>query len=134
MVIEINDTGAAQKALLENRDAQREIASWMIDLRFCSRMLEIYGLKAETNTVRDQIEKSQDLVDDFLDLRLNQLVMDLRKSEQHLVKVAQDALLIKDREMSYRQASERKLISEARNSYNDLRHSLYSIIEDLKSL
>lgn len=134
MVIEINDTAAAQRALVENKDAQREIASWIIDLRFCSRMLEIYGLKAETSIVRDQIKRSQAVLADFVDLKLDQLVKDLRRTEQHLVKLAEDALLVKDREMSYRQASDLKLISEARNSYHDLRKSLYSIIEELKSL
>lgn len=134
MPYEINDTAAARVALSENRGLQSELGSWSIDLTFCVRMLQIYGLKAEAELTKSRIEQSIHVANGFIEERIARLTSELKKEEVHLTKLAEDALLTKDREMNYKHQAQKKEVDQARKDFAGLRASLYGLISELKSI
>lgn len=134
MAFEINDTAAARKALAQNRSSQSELGSWSIDLTFCVRMLELYGLKADSDVIKLTISQTIQMAKDFLDERIAMVIKELKIEEGHLVKLAEDALLAKDREMVYKHQDLVNEVDKARADFGNLRSTLYNLIDELKSI
>lgn len=134
MGFEINDTAAARQALAQNRSSQSELGSWSIDLTFCVRMLEIYGLKADSDAVKQAISHSIQMAKGFLEERIAMVIKELKIEEGHLIKLSEDALLAKDREMVYKHQDLVKQVDLARADFGSLRSTLYDLIGELKSI
>lgn len=132
--MEINDTRSASQFLSENKAWQSEVGSWEIDLLFCSRMLDIYGLKADSSELKAEQVELKKMVGDVIEIRLMHLKGGLKKNEVTLSKAAADGLLVKDRELPYRQKDDENEMNEAREAVHGLQQRLYSFIEQLKSL
>lgn len=130
----VNDIARAKQFLAENRSWQSEIGSWEIDLLFCERMLDIYGLKAETAGMQGTKESIKTSVRDFISIRLGNLKSQLKTNEGILNRMVEDELLLKDRQMSYRHDDDKSDMDCTRIAAHTLQNQLYGFIEELKSL
>lgn len=130
----VNDILRARQFLTENRSWQSEIGSWEIDLLFCERMLDIYGLKAETAGMQSTKTSVKSSVSDFISIRLNNLKSQLKANEGILSRLVEDELLLKDREMPFRHDDDKADMESTRIAAHTLQKQLYSFIEELKSL
>ena len=130
----MNDTQLASRFLTENRQWQSELGSWELDLMFCSRMLDIYGLKAESPVQKSEQVELKKMVSDVIEVRLAGIRNQLRANEEPLKKAAEDQLLFKDAQLPYRQEDDRKTVDSARASVLMLQQRLYGFIDQLKSI
>ncbi len=134
MNAELNDTANARLFHHENRSWQSEIGSWEIDLMFCFRMLEIYGLKADSNQLRSTQQNLKREITDFTSTRIADLKQRLKTNEAKLVRLIEDAVLLKDRQMIYRQNDDRAQMNMVRAEIHDLQKHLYEFIDQMKSM
>lgn len=130
----VNDISSAKLFLGENRSWQSEIGSWEIDLLFCERMLDIYGLKAETAGMQCTKATIKTSVRDFISIRLNKLKSQLKANEGILNRLVDDELLLRDRQMPFRHDDDKSDMENARAAAHALQKQLYGFIEELKSL
>ena len=133
-MVEVNDSRNAARFLAENREWQSEIGSWEIDLMFCSRMLDIYGLKADTSNHKTEQVDLKKVVSDVIEVRLTSIKRQLKDNERALQKATADELLFKDSQMPYRQDDDRNEMNQARQAVHSLQQRLYGFIELLKSI
>jgi len=132
--VEVNDTQSAKQFLGENRAWQSELASWQTDLMFNLRMLDIYGLKSDSAVIAETMDNLKSMVDDFQTIRLDRVRSQLKTNEAILNRLVSDELLLKDREMPFRQQDDDKEVCAARVGFHSLQKQMYTLIEQLKAL
>ena len=130
----VNDTAQARRFLDENRRSQSEIGSWEIDLLFCDRMLDIYGLKVDAEGMRKTMLILKERIQDLLSIRLENLKTQLKENEVLLKRLVDDELLLKDRQMPFRDADDKSDMDNTRIAAHALQNQLYGFIEELKSI
>ena len=130
----VNDILSAKRFLVENRIWQSEIGSWEIDLLFCERMLDIYGLKAETAGMLETKSTLTESIQDFISVRIHNLKSQIKRNEAILNRLEEDELLFKDRQVSFRQNDDKSDMNKARTAVHGLQKRLYGFIKELKSL
>jgi hypothetical protein len=130
----VNDTKSAKIFFEENRSWQSEIGSWEIDLLFCSRMLDIYGLKVENSLMSDTQRSLKSEIEGLKTSKFSQMKSQLKFNELKLSRLVEDSVLIKDRQMSFRQDDDRSEMNALRLLVHQLQQHLYSFIDQMKSL
>lgn len=133
MSVEVNDRKQAQEFYNEVKNWQSELNTHVIDLLFFQRMLDIYALKvANTEEERDVYYLKQTL-SSFLQHRVDIQKRRLKDHEEYLQKIAEDRILLKDKEFPFKHKDAEKDMNEFRLGYRSLNHSLYAKIEQLKN-
>jgi len=111
---------------------QSEIDSWGIELMFLQRMLDIYGLKAHDDVQTEQVRALKSKMVAFRVDDCEQLKKLLSEYDGHLRMIAEDRLLLQDRDLPYKHADAERSILEARHAYHGLQASAFGLIEVLK--
>lgn len=133
MSVEVNDRKRAQEFYNEVKNWQSELNTHVIDLLFFQRILDIYALKvAETNEARD-VQYLKQTLGSFLEHRVGIQKHRLREHEEYLLKIAEDRVLLKDKEFPFKHKDAEKEMNEFRVGYRSLNQSLYAKIEQLKN-
>jgi hypothetical protein len=130
----VNDTLEARRFLTENKSWQSEIGSWEIDLLFCERMVDIYGLKAESDSMQETKSTITVSIHDLISIRLDNLKSQLKANEGILNRLVDDELLLKDRQMPFRHSDDKSEMDNTRVLVLALQGRLYSFIKELKAL
>lgn len=123
---------SAQEYLHSTRKWLSELDSWSIELMFLQRMLDIYGLKAEDETQSAKLCALRSHIGSFLSDGIAQRRDLLHGHERHLQQIVADKLLLKDKELPYRQSDAEKAILEGRSSFYGIQERAFAVIEDLK--
>lgn len=124
----------AQQWHQEVRGWQNELATWHTDLIFLSRMADIYGLKLHLPDERARLSDLNGRVRQFLEVVTALVHDDLRPHEEQVRKVAEDRLLLRDRELPYRHTEHANRMDGLRLTYRALRDALYATVEHLRQL
>ena len=133
MTVKVNDIRQAQLFCGHVSEWQSEINTQVIDLMFLQRILDIYGLKvAETSEAKDIAELKETLTS-FLGHSVEGQKRRLRQHEEYLVNIAQDRVLLKDRDMPFKHKDMENEMIEFRTGYQRLRNALYEKVEQLKN-
>ncbi len=132
MAVQVNDRKLAQGFYNETKGWQSELNSLEIDLMFFERILDIYGLKITDPGERRDIELLKETLKSFLEYRLDNIKTSLKAHEEYLQKVVEDRILLKDRELPYKQQDLEKEIEELRKGGSRLKNDLYQKVEQLK--
>ena len=130
----VNDTLEARRFLTENKSWQSEIGSWEIDLLFCERMVDIYGLKAESDSMQETKSTITVSIHDLISIRLDNLKSRLKANEGILSRLVDDELLLKDRQMPFLHSDDKSEMDKTRVLVLALQGRLYSFIKELKAL
>ena len=102
MSVEVNDRKEAQRNYSETREWQSELNSLVIDLQFYQRMVDIYGLKANDAVEKRDVELLKETLSSFMQHRVENQRNRLKMHEEYLQKVAEDRVLLKDRELPFK--------------------------------
>lgn len=133
MQVEVNDRKQAQLNYNETRQWQAELNSLVIDLLFYKRMVDIYGLKATDDTETHDIKLLKETLNSFLEHRVENQKTRLKLHEEHLLKVVEDRLLLKDRDLPFKHKDMAQEMQEFRVAGNSLKNDLFNKIEQLRT-
>ncbi len=133
MSVDVNDRKQAMNFWSEAREWQSEVNTHTIDLMFFQRILDIYGLKAaETAEARD-IEELKKTLSSFLEHRTEAQKRRLRQHEQYLQNIAEDRVLLRDRDMPFKHKDVALEMQEFRIGFQTLKKALFEKVEHLKN-
>lgn len=134
MSVEVNDRTKAQRLHQEVKQWQSELNSHVIDLMFFQRMLDIYALKdVGTMSESADIGHLKQTLSSFLQFRVERQKQQLKEHEEYLLKIAEDRVLLKDREFPFKHQDVEKEMRDFRTGFQALQASLYEKIEQLKN-
>jgi len=127
-----NDRKQAQAYYDEARTWHAELNSLVIDLMFLQRIAGIYGLKVTDPDESRELAALQDDLTVFLKQHVESYRERLQAHEQHLQKIVEDRMLLKDRELPYRHQDLQTATRKLRTEGFRLREELYAKVEALK--
>lgn len=133
MLVEVNDRKQAQLFCGQVGEWQSEINTQVIDLMFLQRILDIYGLKAVETTEARDIEELKKTLTSFLEHRVEGQKRRLRQHEGYLRNIAEDRVLLKDRDMPFKHKDMENEMRDFRTGYQQLKTALYDKVERLKN-
>lgn len=133
MSIEVNDRKLAQRNYNETRQWQAELNSLVIDLLFYQRMVDIYGLKATDPVERRDVQMLKETLSSFMEHRLENQKARLKMHEEYLLKVVEDRVLLKDRELPFKHKDMTAEMQDFRMAGSGLKNDLYNKIEQLRT-
>lgn len=133
MPVEVNDRRQAQRNYNETRQWQAELNSLVIDLLFYQRMVDIYGLKATDAIEKHDIRLLKDTLRSFLEHRVENQKNRLKMHEEYLLKVVEDRMLLKDRELPFKHKDMAEEMHDFRIAGGGLKNDLFNKIEQLRT-
>jgi exonuclease VII large subunit len=133
MSVEVNDRKEAQRNYSETREWQSELNSLVIDLQFYQRMVDIYGLKANDAVEKRDVDLLKETLSSFMQHRVENQKNRLKMHEEYLQKVAEDRVLLKDRELPFKHKDMLEEMHDFRLAGNGLKNELFNKIEQLRS-
>ena len=133
MSVEVNDRKEAQRNYSETREWQSELNSLVIDLQFYQRMVDIYGLKANDAVEKRDVELLKETLSSFMQHRVENQRNRLKMHEEYLQKVAEDRVLLKDRELPFKHKDMLEEMLDFRVAGNGLKNELFNKIEHLRN-
>ena len=133
MSIEVNDRKQAQRNYNETRQWQAELNSLVIDLLFYQRMVDIYGLKASDSVEKRDIQLLKETLNSFIEHRVENQKNRLKMHEEYLLKVVEDRVLLKDRELPFKHKDMAEEMQDFRMAGSGLKNDLFNKIEQLRT-
>lgn len=125
----INDITVARQYLEQTAQWQAELNTLSIDLLFFQRMLDIYGLKSDPQDLYDLKQRLQA----FIRQQIEERKRTVSTHHEYLKPIAEDRVLLKDREMPYIHKEQEQEMLAFRRSAQDLKDELYRTVEELKN-
>ncbi|MBL4587385.1 MAG: hypothetical protein JKX84_10070 [Flavobacteriales bacterium] len=132
MSVEVNDRKLAKRFYDETREWQSAMNTLVIDLMFFQRIIDIYGLKITDVVEKRDVEVLKETLKSFLDHRVGGQKNRLKTHEEYLLGIAEDRVLLKDRNMQYKHQDMEKEVQDFRVGGVGLKNSLYQKVEQLK--
>ena len=126
MSVEVNDRKEAQRNYSETREWQSELNSLVIDLQFYQRMVDIYGLKANDAIEKHDVNLLKETLSSFIQHRVENQKNRLKMHEEYLQKVAEDRVLLKDRELPFKHKDMLEEMLDFRVAGNGLKNELFN--------
>jgi len=133
MSVEVNDRKEAQRNYRETREWQSELNTLVIDLLFYQRMVDIYGLKASDPVEARDIQLLKETLTSFVQHRVENQKNRLKMHEEYLQKVAEDRVLLKDRELPFKHKDMVAEMHDFRIAGSGLKNDLFNKIEQLRN-
>lgn len=130
---EVNNVQQAQQFADEVRMWQSDMASWHTELMFMLRMADIYGLKEHDPAGIRHLERVKEGAKRYLST-LTDHGQHLRSHEEQTRKVAEDRLLLRDRELPYRHADHKAATDRMRAEFRQWQEALYTMVDQLRQL
>ena len=128
----MNDRKLAQQCFNVTRAWQSEINSLVIDLMFFERILDIYGLKISEPAERRDVELLKETLKSYLEHRVENVRIRIKGHEEYLQKIVEDRILLKDRDLPYKQQDLEDEVKDFRLGGSRLKNDLYLKVEQLK--